>query len=76
MFPGLELMKGLLTPESASVLGNNRLRYIPIRDPEIVVEIGLIWRRENMSPLIRRFIDFIVHLGRQIEAERSAKLVA
>jgi DNA-binding transcriptional LysR family regulator len=65
-----------LSPESASVIVNDRLRYIPIRDPEIVVEIGLIWRRDNMSPLIRRFIDFAVHLGRQIEAERSAKLVA
>jgi len=65
-----------LSPESASVLENDRLRSIPIRDPEIVVETGLIWRRENMSPLIRRFIDFAVHLGRQIEANRSAKLVA
>jgi DNA-binding transcriptional LysR family regulator len=65
-----------LSPESAAVIGNDRLRYIPIRDPEIVVEIGLIWRRENMSPLSRRVIDFAVHLGRQIEAERSAKLVA
>ena len=65
-----------LTPESASVLGNDRLRYIPIRDPEIVVDIGLIWRRENMSRLMRRFIDFAVHLGQQMEAEKSAKLVA
>jgi DNA-binding transcriptional LysR family regulator len=65
-----------LSPESAAVLENERLSYIPIRDPEIVVEIGLIWRRENMSPLIRRFIDFAAHLGRQIEAKRSAKLVA
>ncbi|MBV9875769.1 MAG: LysR family transcriptional regulator [Verrucomicrobia bacterium] len=65
-----------LAPESASVLGNDRLRYIPIGDPEIVIEIGIVWRRENMSSLIRRFIDSAVQLALQTEAERSAKLVA
>jgi DNA-binding transcriptional LysR family regulator len=65
-----------LTPESATNTGNDRVRYIPIRDPEIILDIGLIWRRENMSPLVRRFIDFAVHLGQQMRAERSARLVA
>ena len=65
-----------LTPESAADVGNDRVQYIPIRDPQIIVDIALIWRRENMSPLVRRFIDFAVHLGQLMEAERSAKLVA
>jgi DNA-binding transcriptional LysR family regulator len=65
-----------LTSESATDVQNDRVRYIPIRDPEIIVDTGLVWRREKMSPIIRRFIDFAVHLGQQMEAERSAKLVA
>lgn len=65
-----------LAAESATSAGNDRVRYIPIRDPEIILDIALIWRRENMSPLVRRFIDFAVNLGQQMGAERSAKLVA
>jgi DNA-binding transcriptional LysR family regulator len=66
----------LLTPESAADAGNGRVQAIPISDPEIIIDIALIWRRENMSPLSRRFIDFAVHLGQQMGAERSARLVA
>jgi DNA-binding transcriptional LysR family regulator len=65
-----------LTPESAAGVGNDRVRYVPIRDPQIIVDIALIWIREKMSPLVRRFIDSAAHLGQQIEAERSARLVA
>ena len=65
-----------LAPQSAVDVGNDRVRYVPIRGPEVTVDVGLIWRRENMSPLIRRFIDFAVHLGRQMEVGSSAKLVA
>jgi DNA-binding transcriptional LysR family regulator len=65
-----------LAPESASVVGSDLVRYIPIRDPEIALDMGLIWRRENMSPLIRRFIESAVNLGQQTETERSTKLVA
>jgi len=66
----------MLTPESAAEIGNDRVRSIPIKDPEIMVDIGLIWRRENMSPLLRRFIDLAVQLGQRIGTERSARLVA
>jgi DNA-binding transcriptional LysR family regulator len=65
-----------LVAESAAALGSDRVSYVPLRDPEILVEVGLIWRRENMSPLMRRFIEYAVLLGQEIEAERAAKLVA
>ena len=65
-----------LVAESAATVGSDRVSYIPLRDPEILIEIGLIWRRENMSPLMRRFIEYAVLLGQEIEAERAAKLVA
>ena len=64
-----------LVAESAAV-GGDRVSYVPLRDPEILVEVGLIWRRENMSPLMRRFIEYAVLLGQEIEAERASKLVA
>jgi DNA-binding transcriptional LysR family regulator len=65
-----------LVAESAAMVGSDRVSYVPLRDPEILVEVGLIWRRENMSPLLRRFIEYAVLLGQEIEAERAAKLVA
>jgi len=65
-----------LMPASSSAGGNDRVKFLPLRDPEILVEVGLIWRRENMSPLMRRFIEYAVLLGQEIEAERAAKLVA
>ena len=65
-----------LVAESAAALGSDRVSYVPLRDPEILVEVGLIWRGENMSPLMRRFIEYAVLLGQEIEAERAAKLVA
>jgi DNA-binding transcriptional LysR family regulator len=65
-----------LVAESAATIGSDRVSYVPLRDPEILVEVGLIWRRENMSPLMRRFIEYAVLLGQEIEAERAAKLVA
>jgi DNA-binding transcriptional LysR family regulator len=65
-----------LVAESAATVGSDRVCYVPLRDPEILIEIGLIWRRENMSPLLRRFIEYAVLLGQEIEAERAAKLVA
>jgi DNA-binding transcriptional LysR family regulator len=65
-----------LVAKSAAAGVSDRVKFIPLRDPEILVEVGLIWRRENMSPLMRRFIEYAVLLGQEIEAERSAKLVA
>ena len=65
-----------LVAESAATVGSDRVSYVPLRDPEILVEVGLIWRRENMSSLMRRFIEYAVLLGQEIEAERAAKLVA
>ena len=65
-----------LVAESAAAAGSDLVRFVPLRDPEILIEIGLIWRRENMSPLMRRFIEYAVLLGQEIEAERAAKLVA
>jgi len=65
-----------LMPESGYAVEDGRVKFVPLRDPEIVVDVGLIWRRESMSPLMRRFIQYAVLLGQEIEAERAAKLVA
>ena len=65
-----------LVAESASDEGDDRVKFLPLREPEVLVDIGLIWRRENMSPLMRRLIQYAVLLGQEIEAERATKLVA
>ena len=65
-----------LVPHSESWSIADGVRCIPIGNPAVFIEIGAIWRRENMSPVLRWFIDCAVQLGREIAAKRSPKLVA
>ena len=65
-----------LVAESTSAGADDRVKFLPLREPEILVEIGLIWRRENMSPLMRRLIQSAALLGQELEAEKAAKLLA
>jgi DNA-binding transcriptional LysR family regulator len=65
-----------LVPHSESGPASDRVRSIPIGDPAVFIEIGAVWRRENMSPVTRWFIDCAVRLGRELAAKRSPKLVA
>jgi len=65
-----------LVPQSESLMASERVRCIPISHPAFFIDIGAVWRRENMSPVVRWFIDCAVRMGREIEAKRSAKLVA
>ena len=51
-----------LVAESTSAGGDERVKFLPLREPEILVDIGLIWRRENMSPLMRLLIQYAVLL--------------
>jgi DNA-binding transcriptional LysR family regulator len=61
---------------SQSWLLSDKVRCIPIANPAVSVEIGAIWRRENMTPVIRYFIDCAVQFGREIAAKQSPQLVA
>jgi DNA-binding transcriptional LysR family regulator len=61
---------------SESWLLSDKVRCIPIANPAVSVEIGAIWRRENMTPVIRYFIDCAVQFGREIAAKQSPQLVA
>ena len=65
-----------LVAESTSSGGDDRVKFLPLREPEVLVDIGLIWRRENMSPLLRQLIEYAVLLGQEIEAARPTQLVA
>jgi DNA-binding transcriptional LysR family regulator len=65
-----------LVPQSETSTGSERVRYIPITSPAVFIDIGVVWRRENMSPIVRWFIDCAVQLGRERTAKRSPKLVA
>jgi DNA-binding transcriptional LysR family regulator len=65
-----------VVPDSESLRVSDRVRCIPIGNPAIFIEIGAVWRRENMSPVVRWFIDCAVQLGREMAAKRSPKLVA
>jgi DNA-binding transcriptional LysR family regulator len=65
-----------LVPHSERWLESDRIRCIPIDNPPVFVEIGAIWRRDQMSPLVRWFIDRAAESGREIAAKRSPKLMA
>ena len=63
-----------LALQSAALTITHRVQSIPIGNPEILVEIGAVWKRENMTPLVRRFLECAVSLGREIGPKR--RLVA
>jgi DNA-binding transcriptional LysR family regulator len=63
-------------PESESLTASKRVRCIPISHPAFFIDIGAVWRRENMSPVVRWFIDYAVQMGREVAAKRSPKPVA
>jgi DNA-binding transcriptional LysR family regulator len=65
-----------ILPRSESPSASNRVRCIPIGNPPVSIEFGVIWRRENMSPIVRWFIDHAVELSREKTEKRSPKLVA
>lgn len=65
-----------LVPHSERWLESNRIRCIPIDNPPVFIEIGAIWRRDKMSPMVRWFIDRAVESGREISAKQSPKLMA
>jgi len=65
-----------LVPLSESLTASERIRCIPISNPALFIDIGVVWRRETMSPVLRWFIDCSVRLGRELAAKRSPKLVA
>jgi DNA-binding transcriptional LysR family regulator len=65
-----------LVPQSESMTASKRVRCIPISHPAFFIDIGAVWRRENMSPVVRWFIDCAVQMGREVAAKRSPKLVA
>jgi DNA-binding transcriptional LysR family regulator len=65
-----------LVPQSEAWADSDRVRFIPIANPPLFIEIGLVWRREKMSPVVRWFIDRAVEIGRETAAKRSPKLVA
>ena len=55
---------------------SDRVRFAPIGNAAVFIDIAAIWRRENMSPLVRCFVDCAAQLGREMEAKRSPELVA
>jgi DNA-binding transcriptional LysR family regulator len=65
-----------LVLQSETSTASDRVRCIPITNPAVFIDIGAVWRRENMSPVVRWFIDCAVQLGREMAAKRSPKLVA
>jgi DNA-binding transcriptional LysR family regulator len=64
-----------VVPRSEAWPISDRVRCLPISDPAVFIEIAAIWRRENMSPLVRCFVDCAAQLGREMEAKRSPRLL-
>jgi DNA-binding transcriptional LysR family regulator len=65
-----------LVPRSEAWPLSDRVRCVPIGNPAIFIEIAAIWRRENISPLVRCFVDCAAQLGREMETTRSANYAA
>lgn len=48
-----------LVPESVSNLMRPGVEYRALADPTPMVETGLAWRRDNVSPVLRGFLDLL-----------------
>jgi DNA-binding transcriptional LysR family regulator len=46
-----------LVPDSLRRLGRAGVRYLALADGPPRIETGLVWRRDDLSPTLRRFID-------------------
>lgn len=46
-----------LVPDSLRRLGRAGVRYLALADEPPRIETGLVWRRDDLSPTLRRFID-------------------
>jgi DNA-binding transcriptional LysR family regulator len=50
-----------LVPQSVSNLMRPGVEYRALADPTPPVETGIAWRRDNGSPVLRRFLDLLGH---------------
>ncbi|MCC2957185.1 LysR family transcriptional regulator [Massilia sp. IC2-477] len=48
-----------LVPQSVSNLMRAGVEYRALHEPTPLTELGLAWRRDNASPVLRSFLDFI-----------------
>lgn len=48
-----------LVPQSVSNLQRPGVVYRPLAQKNVLVETGLAWRRDNMSPVLRAFLDLL-----------------
>jgi DNA-binding transcriptional LysR family regulator len=48
-----------LVPQSVSKLMRPGVEYRALADPTPLVETGLAWRRDNLSPVLREFIELL-----------------
>lgn len=48
-----------LVPQSVSNLKRPGVEYKPLTDKTLPIETGLAWRRDNMSPVLRAFLELL-----------------
>jgi DNA-binding transcriptional LysR family regulator len=48
-----------LVPQSVSNLKRPGVEYKPLTDNTLPIETGLAWRRDNMSPVLRAFLELL-----------------
>jgi DNA-binding transcriptional LysR family regulator len=48
-----------LVPQSVSNLKRPGVEYKPLAGKGTPVETGLAWRRDNMSPVLRNFLELL-----------------
>jgi len=58
-----------LVPRSMVNLGRTGVRYLPLEGEAPEIETGLVWRRDDASPALRRFIE----VARSVAGEGTAK---
>jgi DNA-binding transcriptional LysR family regulator len=50
-------------PRSLKNLGRAGVRYMPLEDEPPQIETGLVWRRDDQSPTLKRFVEIATRKG-------------
>jgi DNA-binding transcriptional LysR family regulator len=48
-----------LVPQSVSNLKRPGVEYKPLTNKTLPIETGLAWRRDNLSPVLRSFLELL-----------------
>ncbi len=60
-----------LVPASLRNLNRKGVIYKEVRDPEAIVEMGIVWRRDNVTPVLASFLQVVDEVSERRMSEQG-----